>query len=85
MGTGVPPLFMDQYEPSTYSVISIIINVIIEIHRYRMYTTTYDEVCSILDICLIYIRINIDLAENLINEMNGELHHALVGSVFDQS
>ena len=85
IGTGVPPLFMDQYEPSTYSVISIIINVIIEIHRYRMYTTTYDEVCSILDICLIYIRINIDLAENLINEMNGELHHALVGSVFDQS
>lgn len=85
IGAGVPSLFMDQYEPSTYSVISIIINVIIEIHRYRMYSTTYDEVCSILDICLIYIRIEIDLAENLINEMNGELHHALVGSVFDQS
>lgn len=82
--SGVPTVFMDQYEPSTYSVISVIINAIIEIHRNKMYTTTYDEICSVLDICLIYIRIELDLAENLINEMNGELHHALVGSIFDQ-
>lgn len=82
--SGVPTVFMDQYEPSTYSVISVIINAIIEIHRNKMYTTIYDEICSVLDICLIYIRIELDLAENLINEMNGELHHALVGSIFDQ-
>lgn len=84
IGCGVPQIFMYNYEPKTFSIISIIINVVIEVHRNNMYSSTYDELCSILDICLVYMRIGIDSAENLINDMNGELRHALVGSIFDK-
>lgn len=83
VGEGIPSVFLNKYNPRTFSNINILTNIITEVHQRRMYSTMYDEMCSVLDVSLVYMRTSLESVEGLINAMNGELHLALVGSVFD--
>ena len=62
---------------------SITINTVIEIHQNQLYNSLEEEMSAYLDIVLMSMRMTLETLEDLINSMNGELHHALVGSVFD--
>ena len=83
LNIGVPALFIDQYEPKAFSTVSITVNTIIEIHQSQLYNSPEEEMSAYLDIVLVTMRMTLETLEDLINGMNGELHHALVGSVFD--
>lgn len=83
LNIGVPSLFIDQYEPKAFSTVSITINTVIEIHQNQLYSSLEEEMSAYLDIVLMSMRMTLETLEDLINSMNGELHHALVGSVFD--
>lgn len=83
LNIGVPSLFIDQYEPKAFSTVSITINTVIEIHQSQLYNSLEEEMSAYLDIVLMSMRMTLETLEDLINSMNGELHHALVGSVFD--
>ena len=83
LNIGVPSLFIDQYEPKAFSTVSITINTVIEIHQNQLYNSLEEEMSAYLDIVLMSMRMTLETLEDLINGMNGELHHALVGSVFD--
>lgn len=83
LNIGVPSLFIDQYEPKAFSTVSITINAVIEIHQNQLYNSLEEEMSAYLDIVLMSMRMTLETLEDLINSMNGELHHALVGSVFD--
>lgn len=83
VGGGIPSVFLNKYNPRTFNNINILTNIITEVHQRRMHSGMYDEMCSVLDVLLVYMRTSLESVEGLINAMNGELHLALVGSVFD--
>lgn len=84
MSEGVATIFLDKYEPRSFEVLSIITNIIIEVHQNRLINDDYTSMCLILSMFLAYVRISMEQVEGIVDNMNGELSCALSGSVFDK-
>lgn len=80
---GVATIFLDKYEPRSFEVLSIITNIIIEVHQNRLISDNYMAMCLVLSMFLAYVRISMEQVEGIVDHMNGELSCALSGSVFD--
>ena len=80
---GVATIFLDKYEPRSFEVLSIVTNIIIEVHQNRLISDDYTAMCLVLSMFLAYVRISMEQVEGIVDHMNGELSCALSGSVFD--
>lgn len=83
LSNAIPKIFLDKYTPRIVNNIDILTNIITEVCQTKIYSDSKDEICAILDVTLTFMKFCLDSAEGIINHMNGELHMALEGSVFD--
>lgn len=81
---GVPNIFLVKFTDRLYKDIQVITNTINELKQTNMYETPNDRMISFLDVGLMYIRLSVITLEDTINGMNGKLHAALSGSIFDK-
>lgn len=80
---GVPPIFIEKFSPRLMNNVSIVTTSIMDVHNISQYTDVFSETLAILDVILLYTRFTLDALGGIVEHMNGELHHALEGSVFD--
>ena len=81
----VPTLFLDKMSVRFYKHIDLLSQAIITSSINRSYSTEFEQTSSILDMSLLFLKMEIDTIESTINNMNGELEELLKGTVFDVS
>lgn len=81
----VPVLFLDKMSVRFYKHIDLLSQTIITSSINRSYATEFEQISSILDMSLLFLKMEIDTIENTINNTNGELEKLLKGTVFDVS
>ncbi len=81
----IPVLFLDKMSVRFYKHIDLLSQTIITSSINRSYATEFEQISSILDMSLLFLKMEIDTIENTINNTNGELEKLLKGTVFDVS
>lgn len=81
---GVPALFLDKISNYLYRQTKLLTTTYADINRYETRTGDTSINASKLDIGLLLVRCIASQVEAVINDMNGDLHAALKGSVFDK-
>lgn len=80
---GVPEIFLDKITHYLYSQTKILNSTYKDLDGFEYYNTAISKASFRLDLELLTIRNVTFEIESVINEMNGHLHMALEGSVFD--
>lgn len=84
LNNGVPTIFLDKISEYLYRQSTILTDTYADVHRYDELNTLTEIKTTKLDIGLLLVRCIASQIEDVINNMNGELHAALIGSVFDK-
>lgn len=79
----IPPLFVNKFASVITPKVNITTCTITELRQTGSHKDDYSEISSIMDILVVFMRLVLDTLETTVNTMNGELKHALEGSVFD--
>ena len=79
----VPNLFIDKMIIRFFKHIDILSQSISSSCQQKSYSTDYDQMSSILDMSLLFLRMEVDTIESVINSMNGELEKILKGTIYD--
>lgn len=82
---GVPTIFLDQITTWLYEQVKILTITYHDLDYYSVYNSDIERGAFRLDLALLTIRWVTKSIEAVINNMNGELHTALQGSVFDNN
>lgn len=82
---GVPDIFLAKITPRIFENLATLTQVTNEIHPQHRYSNQCDEMLSFFDTYLLQTRYTYNAIGGIISSMNGELHRALEGSVFDIS
>ena len=80
---GVPEVFLDKFTNYLYSLTKILDSTYRDLDNFKYYNTAIARASIRLDLEFLTIRNITSEVESVINEMNGDLHMALEGSVFD--
>lgn len=80
---GVPEIFISKITPRIIENLLTLTGVVDDIHLQHRYNSEYDEILSFMDVYLLQLRYTYNAVGGIINGMNGELHRALEGSIFD--
>lgn len=80
---GVPKIFLDKFTTYLFAQNKILDSTYKDLDRYEYYNNPIKRAAFRLDLGFLTIRSITSEVENVINEMNGELHAALEGSLFD--
>lgn len=81
---GVPEIFLDKFTNYLYQQMKILDSTYKDLDRFEYYNTPIARATFRLDLEFLTIRNITSEVESVINEMNGQLHNALEGSVFDR-
>lgn len=81
----IPTLFITKMNNRFFKHIDILSRAILLSSQKRSYSTEYEQMSSILDMSLLFLRMEIDTVESVINAMNGELEKLLRGTIYDTS
>lgn len=81
---GVPVIFLDKISNYLYRQTKLLTSTYADVNRYETRTGDTSVNASKLDMGLLLVRCIASQIETVINDMNGELHAALKGSVFDK-
>lgn len=80
---GVPEIFLDKFTSYLYTQNKILDSTYKDLDRYEYYNNPLKRASFRLDLGFLMIRSITSEVETVINGMNGELHAALEGSLFD--
>lgn len=80
---GVPSVFLDKFTNYLYTQTKILDSTYRDLDNFKYYNTAIARASIRLDLEFLTIRNITSEVESVINDMNGELHLALEGSVFD--
>lgn len=80
---GIPEIFLAKITPRIVENLLTLTGVVDEIHLQHRYNNDYDAMLSFMDVYLLQIRYTYNAIGGIINNMNGELHRVLEGSIFD--
>jgi hypothetical protein len=80
---GVPEIFLDKFNNYLYDQTKILDSTCKDLDRFEYYNNPLARATFRLDLEFMTIRNITAGVESEINEMNGELHAALEGSIFD--
>lgn len=80
---GVPEIFLDKFTNYLYAQNKVLDSTYKDLDRYEYYNNPLKRASFRLDLGFLMIRSITSEVETVINEMNGELHAALEGSLFD--
>lgn len=80
---GVPEVFLDKFTHYLYAQTKILDSTYRDLDNFKYYNTPIAKASFRLDLEFLTIRNITSEVESVINSMNGELHMALEGSVFD--
>lgn len=80
---GVPKIFLDKFTSYLFTQNKILDSTYKDLDRYEYYINPLKRAAFRLDLGFLTIRGITSEVESVINEMNGELHAALEGSLFD--
>lgn len=83
MSQGVPEIFLNKITPRLIENLLSMANTVIDLYQPNRYNNQYEEILTFMDVYLLQIRYNYNAITGIVNSMNGELHRALEGSVFD--
>jgi hypothetical protein len=81
---GVPEVFLDKFTNYLYTQTKIFDSTCKDLDRFEYYNNPLARATFRLDLQFLTIRNITSELESVINDMNGELHTALEGSVFDE-
>ena len=84
VSNGVPPIFLDRFTNYLYKQARILSLSFKDLDKFQYYKNPITKATFRLDLGFMLIRCVTCELEDLINGMNGELHSALEGSVFDR-
>jgi hypothetical protein len=84
LGSGVPEVFLDKFTNYLYTQTKILDSTCKDLDRFEYYNNPLARATFRLDLEFMAIRNITSEVESIINNMNGELHAALMGSVFDE-
>ena len=79
----VPTMFIDKMNARFFKHIDILSQSILSSCQQKSYSTNYEQMSSILDMSLLFLRMEVDTIESVINGMNGELEKLLKGTIYD--
>lgn len=80
---GVPKIFLDKFTSYLFTQTKILDSTYKDLDRYEFYNNPLKRAAFRLDLGFLTLRNITSEVESVINEMNGELHAALEGSLFD--
>jgi len=80
---GVPEIFLDKFTNYLYTQTKILDSTYRDLDKFEFYRTKIARATFRLDLEFLTIRNITSEVESVINDMNGELHLALEGSLFD--
>lgn len=83
MSNEVPPIFLDKFTNYLYGQEKILASVYRDLDKFKYQDSVLDRAIFRLDIGFMLIKCITAEIESVINNMNGELHAALEGSVFE--
>lgn len=81
---GVPAIFLDKISNYLYKQTKILMSTYADVYIYEQRNSPITISTTKLDTGLLLVRCIASQIEDVINNMNGELHAALMGSVFDK-
>lgn len=84
LADGVPEIFLDKFTNYLYTQTRILDSTYKDLDRFKYYNNQIARATFRLDLEFLTIRNITSEVESVINEMNGVLHNALEGSVFDK-
>lgn len=79
----IPSVFIDKMNMKFFKHIDILSQSIQSSSQKNAYSTDFEQMSSILDMSLLFLRMEIDTIESVINGMNGELEKLLKGTIYD--
>ena len=79
----VPKIFLDKMNIRFIRHIDILSETITSSMSKNFYSTSFEQVSSILDMSLLFLHMEVDAIEVTINSMNGELEKVLCGTIYD--
>lgn len=81
---GVPNIFLDRFTEYLYKQIKILASTFIDVDKFSQFDTPLEIYMHRLDLGLLILRCITSEVEDVINNMNGELHATLEGGKFDK-
>ena len=81
---GIPDIFLNKITPRVIENLITLTSVVDDTHLQHKYNNDVGEILSFMDMYLLQLRYTYNAIGGIINNMNGELHRVLEGSIFDE-